>query len=465
VAGIVAVLALGGCTMIPPYLRPAAPVAARFPGGTNRSASAADISWRDFFTDPRLKRCVELAVENNRDLRVAVLNVEQARAQYRIQRSAYFPLINGAGSYTRGTGVGAVPAGGAAALAPVLNNTVGDQFSVKVGTTAYELDLFGRVRSLNRQALQKFFASDENRRSTQLTLVAQVATQYLALREQEEQTALARQTLLAVQKSYDLNKKAFDFGTASDLDLSIADAQVQTARINVITFERLTAQAANFLVLLIGRPLPADLPPGRSLRSQGVLADIPGGVPSDLIMRRPDILAAEHALLAANANIGAARAAFFPTISLTGSGGNTSVELSQLFSKAAQVWSFSPQISIPIFSGGRNLANLDVAKVSKRIEIANYEKSIQTAFREVADALAGRATYNRELSAQDALVAAQQRRYDLTDRRYREGLDSYLSALLAQQDLYAAQRGLVSIRADRLANLITLYKSVGGGWR
>ena len=271
--------------------------------------------------------------------------------------------------------------------------------------------------------------------------------------------------MLAVEKSYGFNKKQFDVGSASELDLQTSSAQVETARLNVITFERTTAQAANFLALLIGQPLPADLPPGHSLQSRQLLADIPAGLPSDLITQRPDILAAEHTLLAANANIGAARAAFFPAISLTGFAGSSSVELSRLFSKPAQVWSFAPQISLPIFSGGSNRANLDVARVSKRIEIANYEKTIQIAFREVADALAGRATFDRALTAQEALVAAQQRRFDLTNILYRNGTDAYLAVLLAQQDLYSARSGLVTTRTDRLTNLITLYKSLGGGWR
>jgi outer membrane protein, multidrug efflux system len=475
-AALCAVVALSGCTMIPKYLRPAPPVAGRFPGGSSQSGNASDIHWRDFFHDPRLKRCIELALVNNRDLRVAALNVEHARAEYRIQRSALLPTIDGSGSYTRArTPAFAIPGGSSAplsggtsaasALTPVVSQayTV-NEFSASVGTTAYELDLFGRVRSLSRQALETYFANDQTRRSTQLSLVAQVATQYLTLREQEEQLALARQTLLAVQKSYDLNKRAFDIGTASELDVSTSDGQVQTARINTITYERLAAQAANYLALIVGQPLPADLPPGRSLSSQGVMSDIPSGLPSDLIERRPDILSAEHTLLAANASIGAARAAFFPTISLTTSAGDTSIQLSQLFTKGAEMWSFSPQITIPIFTGGKNLATLDAAKVSKQIEVANYEKSIQTAFREVADGLAGRVTYNRELGAREALVAAQQRRYDLTEKRYRQGVDSYLSVLLAQQDLYSAQRDLVSTYTDRLANLITLYKSLGGGW-
>jgi multidrug efflux system outer membrane protein len=479
---LLAALAFAGCTMIPHYLRPEAPVAGQFPGGGKKSSGAADTSWRDFFADPRLKRYIEIALANNRDLRVAVLNVAQARAQYRISRADLFPHIDGTGIYERsrsasetssaaatgGSTTGASTSGSSVVTAAAPGQTAPittNLYSVSVGTTSWELDLFGRVRSLNRQALEKYFAQDETRRSTQLSLVAQVATQYLTLREQEEQLAVARQTLMAVQKSYDLNKKQFDVGTTSELDLKTSEAQVQTARVNVFTYERTTAQAANYLALLIGAPLPTDAPAGRSLQAQRVIANIPAGLPSDLLARRPDILSAEHTLLAANANIGAARAAFFPVISLTTSAGYTSLELSKLFNKPSEVWSFAPQITLPIFAGGSNLANLDVAKISKRIEIANYEKAIQTAFREVSDALAGRPAYDHALVAQEALAEAQQRRYELTESRYRSGVDNYLAVLLAQQDLYAAQRDLVTARADRLANLITLYKSIGGGWR
>jgi len=467
-------LALGGCTMIPEYQRPQSPVAENFPGDSaNVSGDAADIRWRDFFSDPRLVRLIEIALENNRDFRVAALNIEQAQAQYRIERSGLFPRVDAVGFYARQHGAAndsstqtSSPDGGSAAAPPTTGNLLtGEEFSLTVGTTAYELDLFGRVRSLNRRALETYFAREEARRSVQLALVAEVATQYLTLREQQEQLALARQTLSAVQQSYDLNKRKLDIGTASELDLQTADTQVQTARVNVVALERLSAQAENLLSFLIGQPLPEDLPDGRSLREQGVLTEIPAGLPSDLLTRRPDILAAEHTLLAANADIGAARAAFFPVIALTGNTGIANIELSQLFTNDAFVWSFAPQISVPIFTGGANTANLDVAKVRKRIEIANYEKTIQVAFREVADGLAGRATYDREIGNREALVAAQQRRYDLTDVRYRNGADSYLAVLLAQQDLYAAQRDLLRSRTERLANLVTLYKALGGGWQ
>lgn len=476
-----AVFAFAGCTMIPRYQRPASPVAGRFPDAGDRSGDASEIRWRDFFTDPRLKRLVQLALENNRDLRVAALNVAQYQAEYRIQRAALFPTIDASAAYTRSRSAGNTSGIGGASGATTAaatganstssasgaesNGSTSNLFSVSVGTTSYELDLFGRVRSLNEQALETYFASDEARRSTEISLVAQVATQYLDLLEEQEQLALARQTLAAVQVQYDLNKKSFEVGTDSELDVATAQAQVQTARVQVFEYERLADQAVNYLVLLVGAPLPADLPAGRSLAAQGAFEAVPAGLPSDLIARRPDILSAEHTLLAANANIGAARAAFFPVVTLTASGGSTSLQLSQLFTPAAAVWSFAPQISLPIFNGGSNLATLDEAKVRKRIEVANYEKAIQTGFREVADALVARDRYTSEVGAQESLVGAEQRRYDLSNLRFRHGADSYLAVLTAQQDLYAAQNNLISTRTERLGNLITLYKALGGGWK
>jgi multidrug efflux system outer membrane protein len=447
--------------MIPKYQRPAAPVPQQYAGGSDKSADAADIRWRDFFADPVLKRLVELSLKNNRDLRVATLTVEQYQAEYRIQRANLFPTVDAGGSYTRSRSLEVFPSAGGLQTSSSIYN----QYSVSVGTTSYEVDLFGRVRSLNQQALEQYFASDETRRSAQITLVAEVATQYLTLLEDKEQLELARKTLASVQESYRLNKKGYDLGTVSELDLSTATAQVQTANVSIFNYERLVAQAANYLQLLVGAPLPDDLQMGPSLPGQNLFADLPAGLSSDLIARRPDILSAEHTLLAANANIGAARAAFFPSITLTGSGGYTSLQLSQLFNSGSFVWSFSPQISIPIFDAGSNQAALDAAVVGKRIEVANYEKAIQTGFREVSDALVARDQYTSQVAAQEALVDAEQRRYDLSDLRYRKGVDSYLTVLTAQQDLYNAQSGLITTRTDRLGNLITLYKALGGGWR
>jgi multidrug efflux system outer membrane protein len=448
---LAAVLAFSGCTMIPKYERPAAPVAARYPGTTETKAgpAASDIAWQDFFAEERLKKLIELALANNRDMRVAVLNVEQSRAQYRVTRSASFPTVDASGSYTRSRASG----------------ITSDQWSASLGTTSYELDFFGRVRSLNKQALEKYFATEEARRSEQISLVAQVATEYFTLRETEQLLELSRQTLQTVQESYKLNKAMFDAGASSEVDMREAEGQVQTAKINALTCEREIAEAKNDLTLLLGEPWPADLPAPRSFTETNLVAEIPAGLPSELLARRPDILEAEHTLKAANANIGAMRAAFFPTISLTASAGSTSSQLSQLFGSGTGVWNFAPQITVPIFTGGLNQADLEAAKVGKRIEIANYEKAIQTAFREVADALVDAGSYARQMDEEAALVNAQQRRYDLANSRYRQGEDTYLNALTAQQDLFSAQQGQIQAHFNKLASHISLYKALGGGWK
>ena len=448
---LAAALVLSGCTMIPKYERPAAPVAAQYPGATEsrRESAASDIAWQNFFAEERLKKLIKLALANNRDFRVAILNVEQSRAQYRITRSASFPTVEAGGSFSRQHASG----------------VTADQWSASLGTTAYELDLFGRVRSLNKQALEKYLGTAEARRSAQISLVAEVANQYFTLRQAEEQLHLAQQTLQAVRESYDLNKATFDAGASNELDLRTAEGQVQTAKINVLTYERQLAQAENYLVLLVGQPLPADLPAPRSFGDTNVLVDVPAGLPSELMQRRPDILEAEHTLKAANANIGAARAAFFPTITLTASIGSTSSQLSKLFGSGTGIWSFSPQVTVPIFTGGQNRADLDSAKVSTRIEVANYEKAIQTAFREVADALVASSSYASQIEEQGTLIDAQQRRFDLANTRYRQGEDSYLNVLSAQQDLYSAQQGLLEARFNKLASQISLYTALGGGWK
>jgi outer membrane protein, multidrug efflux system len=456
---------LTGCTLAPKYERPVAPVSQTWPSGpayaTNQldgftTMVAADIGWREFFQDARLQKLIDLALTGNRDLRVAVLNVEQSRAQYRIQRADLLPTISAGASLTRQRTPGDINGTGKAITE--------SQYDVSLASTAYELDLFGRVRSLNKQALEHYFATGEARKSVHIALVAEVAIQYLTERQLDEQLALTRQTLAAVQSSYDLNKRSFEVGTASELDLQTSAAQVQTARANVAVYERQRAQAENALVLLIGQPLPGNLPPPKSLNEQNLSGNLPADLPSDLLQRRPDILQAEHLLKAANANIGAARAAFFPKILLTGSAGSASLQLSDLFTVPAAAWSFGPQITMPIFAGGRNRATLVAAKISTRIEVAQYEKTIQFAFREVADALAARTTLEQQIQAEVGLVAAEQRRYGLADARYRNGVESYLAVLTAQQDLYSAQQRILQSRLARLSNVITLYKALGGGW-
>lgn len=451
--------------MIPEYERPKAPVDSHFPGKNQAEGNnvAADIAWQDFFVDDRLKKLIELALVNNRDLRVAILNVEQSRAQYQITKSASFPSVSAGASYSKSGGAGVTAVGSGTTI-----NSTGvttDQWTTSLGTTSYELDIFGRVHSLNMQALESYFATQEAQRNAQITLVSEVATQYLTLRILEQQLEVSRQTETALRESYLLDKVIFDAGSSNELDLRAAESQMQTAKFNTLTYERQLAQAVNALVLLIGQPLPENLPPPSSPIEDCLVSEIPSGLPSDLVERRPDILQAEHALIAANANIGAARAAFFPTISLTASAGTASTQLSQLFSGGAGTWSFAPQITLPIFTGGKNTANLESAKVEQRIGVANYEKAIQTAFREVADALVASKNYSDQISVETDAIHSLRRRLEIADERYRAGGDSYLNVLTAQQDLYSAQQTLLATQLSKLSNQISLYKALGGGWK
>ena len=457
ILGLGAVMA--GCTMAPKYQRPAAPVAGAWANGTltgNTTNRTADLDWREFFEDPRLRQLIGLALTNNRDLRIAALRVEQTRAQYRIRRSDLFPSLQGDASLRRSKASGTVSEFNGGSITSV--------YSVDVGAS-YEVDLFGRVRSLKAEALESYLSTEEARRSVQIALISEVATEYLTQLRLREAKAVAAQTLEAVQTSYALIKRSFELGAASELDLRTAEGQIQTVRVNSADFLRQLAESENALAVLIGQPLPADLPAGQPFRQQRLLTDLPAGIPSEVLQRRPDILAAEHTLQAANADIGAARAAFFPRIMLTGSYGTASAKLSDLFAGPSETWSFSPQITVPIFNYGANFAKLDTSKINRNIELATYEKSIQTAFREVADALAARSILDDKLKAQELLLGAQQKRFDLTNARYQQGVDSYLAVLLAQQDLYSAQQNLLQFQAARLLNAVALYRSLGGGWK
>ncbi|ALM86766.1 multidrug transporter [Bordetella sp. N] len=465
--------ALAGCTLIPDYQRPDAPVDAAYPTGaaytlpagaaakpaSQSGVATADIGWRDMFPDPLLQQLVDLSLVNNRDLRIAALNVQAAQAQYRIQRSDILPTI----------GVGATESAQRTPADLSSSGRATTSHSYQVGASvSWELDLFGRIRSLSEQALQTYLAQDETRNATQLTLVAEVVNAYLTLRADQELLKLTDDTLKSQRDSYDLTKQSYDGDVATALDLSQAEVSVRTAESNQAQYVRQVAQDMNALVLLLGNPVPAEV--RASLEAPGRLDDaliptnLPAGLPSDLLVRRPDIRSAEHSLLAANANIGAARAAFFPTISLTGSAGTASASLGGLFKGGSGAWSFAPQITTPIFAGGSLLAGLDVAKLQKQIQVATYEQSIQTAFREVSDALAGRGTLDQQIQAQQLLVQADQRAYDLSQQRFRQGVDNYLTVLDSQRSLYDAQQNLVTTRLSRLTNLVTLYKALGGGW-
>jgi multidrug efflux system outer membrane protein len=465
IGGIGLAASIGGCTLEPEYRRPDAPVSQHWPDGPayssgdagQRDTPAADIGWREFFTDPRLQKLIELALAHNPDARIAALNVAAARAQYRIQRAELFPTIAATGveqAEKYPAGLGAAGANGAG---------ISRYYQAGIGFTAYELDVFGRLRSLDHARLQQYLGYVETRRSTQISLVAEVANAYLTLLADEALLRLTRDTLSAQEQAYALIKMSFDGGVASALDLRQAETSVDTARANLAQYTRQAAQAQNALTQLLGTT-PADLPAGATLDEQKLLTDLAPGLPSDLLARRPDILAAEHELKAANANIGAARAAFFPSVTLTGSYGTASPQLSGLFDHGSTAWSFMPQISLPIFAGGANAANLDLAKIEKNVDIARYEKVIQTAFREVADALAGRATLDDQIAADRALVEATGESYRLAGMRFRSGVDNYLNVLDAQRSHYAAQQTLVGVQLARLQNLVTLYKAMGGGW-
>ncbi len=455
-------LALAGCTLAPQYERPSAPVTTAWAAGENDvdgrpGVIAAELGWREAFAgEPRLQAIIALALEQNRDLRVALLNVEQARALYRIQRSNTLPQLDAVGSATRQR----VPA----SVSTTGQTVTTTQYSATVGATRFELDLFGRLRSLNAQALERYLATEEAQRGVHLALVAEVAVQYFTERALDESLVVASQNLEAAESSYRLSQRKYDLGATSELDLRSAEAQVQAVRASLADYRRQRLQASNALTLLVGAPLPDDLPAPRPLLVQENLATLPPGLPAELLVRRPDILQAEHELRAANAYIGAARAAFFPAISLTGAAGSISPELSGLFGDGTGTWNFTPQISIPLFAGGRNRANLEWAQLAKQAEVARYERTIQAAFREVSDALIARATLGEQVAALAARVSAEQRRFDLAETRYRQGLDSYLTVLNAQQDLYSAQQALINARLFETSNLVTLYRALGGGW-
>ena len=458
-----ALLALSGCTMAPSYTRPDAPVPANWPNGPAYKDSAAksadkavtDIKWQVFFINEQLQKLIALALDNNRDLRIATLNIERSRALYRIQRADLFPTVIATGN-------------GIEERVPAVLSLTGQpeivrQYNVNLGFSSYEIDLFGRVRSLKDKALEEFFATEEARRSVQISLVAEVASDYLTLAADIERLKIAQDTFKSQQSSYNLIQSRFEAGASSELDLRQAQTTVDSARVDIARFTGQVAQDENALALVLGSPVPADLLPS-GLSAITALKELSAGLPSDVLQRRPDIVQAEHLLKAANANIGAARAAFFPSITLTTSIGASSVQLSGLFKGGTAVaWSFAPQITLPIFDAGRNRANLKVTEVDREIFLSQYEKAIQGAFREVADALAQHGTLDDQMEAQQSLTDAIAKSYLLSQARYNNGIASYLDVLDSQRSLYSAQQGLITIRLSRLINLVTLYKVLGGG--
>ena len=488
-ASALALLALAGCTSLAPdYARPMLPVPATLNGtngpngseGTALAPETGPMGWQEFLQEPRLRELVALALQNNRDLRVAVLAIEKARAQYGVEQSNRFPAV------------GATAAGNRTRTADDLNTSgrspTSSQYSAQLGFSSYEIDFFGRVKNLNEAALQEFLRTTENRRSVQLSLVAEVANAWLTLDADGRRLQLSQDTLRSRQKSYELTERSHALGAASGLTLAQAQTTVDTARADVAAFTSQVARDRNALALLAGAPVPAALlpdganpgataSPARAASASASVAPapslatpaatllaVPGDLPSSVLLNRPDVRAAEYTLRGAYASIGAARAAFFPSITLTASAGTASNALSGLFDGGNGTWSFAPQIRLPIFDAGRNRANLQIAETARDTALAQYDKAVQTAFREVADALAERATLAERLQAQQSLQAATLKALQLSEARYRLGADSYLPVLDAQRALYSAQQTLIGLALAEQANRITLYKVLGGRW-
>ncbi len=453
------VLALSACSLTPELVTPALPVPSTFQGeeGSASQTHAADLGWRTMFGDPRLQRLIELALTNNRDLRLAALNVDAVQAQYGIQRAARLPGVDATGSATRQR---------TAADNDANSDTpseIQEQYGLNVGLNAFEIDLFGRVRSLSDAAFARYLASDFGRRATQISLIGAVADAYFAERLAQEQRQLAEHTLADWRQSLDLARRLKEANQNSGLDVAQAEGQVASAEADREARTRAVAQAHNALQLLVGSELPENLPAPLGLEAQPVVTQPPEGLPSELLIRRPDIQQAARNLVAANADIGAARAAFFPRLSLTASLGYASPDMSDLFNGGSRVWAFAPQITLPIFQGGKLRAELRLAEVRKSSAVTEYERAIQIAFREVADGLAGRKTYGRQIAAQTRAVASAERRTELSNLRYRAGVDGRLELLDSQRQLYAAQQTLLDLRRNEFGNAVALYKALGGG--
>ncbi|MFD4836985.1 efflux transporter outer membrane subunit [Achromobacter sp. NPDC058515] len=452
--------ALAGCSLAPTYERPASPVGDHWSqaaaGAASQPSTAASLDWQSFVTDDALRKLVELALENNRDLRQALLNIEAARAQYRIERADRVPGINAQGSGTRQRVPGDLSSTGSAG--------VQSSYQAGVGLTSFEIDLFGRVRSLSDAALQEYLATEATARGAQISLVAEVIQAYLARDSAQRRLLVTRQTLASREASLELIVKRRQAGTATALDYQEALGLTEQARAELERMDREVRQAGNALGLLVGISDLSPYLPQRLAEAPLLVQEIAAGAPSELLERRPDILAAEHQLQSRNASIGAARAAFFPSISLTGLYGSSSADLSGLFDSGQRAWSFMPQITLPIFAGGRNVANLDLAAVRKDIAVAQYEKTIQTAFKEVSDALAATDTLRREEASRRALAQSSQEAMRLSEARYRGGVDSHLRYLDAQRSAYTDQLAYIDVSTQRQAALAALFKALGGGW-
>ncbi len=458
-----ALLLLAGCDLAPSYHRPGLPAPTSLPsGGTYPGAAAAatqapDIAWQDFFVDPALRQVIATGLANNRDLRVALANVEQARALYRVQRADLLPTIsaNGSVTYSRASSAQTFPGA----------DRRTDTYSVNAGLSAFEIDLFGRVRNLTRAALEQYLSTEEGARATRISLIAEIASAYLTMAADQDQLRISRDTLESFRQTLELTQAQFRIGVASELDVRQAQTSYEQARYDIAALQTQIARDQNALNLLVGTTVSADQLPNSLDQRAFTLAELPAGISSEVLLQRPDVLQAEHQLKAQYANIGAARAAFFPQISLTALAGTISPSLSGLFDRGNGNWTVAPSATLPIFDFGRNAANLRYAKASRDAALASYEKAIQTAFREVADALAERGTIGEQIAARGNRVTAASTAYRLSDARYRAGVDPFLTTLDAQRTLYGAQQNLIQTRLDAASNLVELYRALGGGLR
>jgi len=449
---------LGGCTLAPKFERPTPALPSDWTtGGAAQSQTGVKAQdWREVITDGPTKQLVALALANNRDLRVALLNIEKAQATHAIKRADLFPHIDAtaAGDMSR------TPATLTSSGHPVTSHS----YSVGLGFSSFELDLFGRLRSLNEQALEQFLSTEATTKGVELTLVAQVASSYMTLAADREHLTTAKEILETEQASYDLVKQRFENGIANELDLSQAQTTVDTARVSVATYTSQVTQDENSLAVLIGMPVTVEMTPAQKLADIAPLAPVPAGLPSEVLTRRPDIVAAEHDLKAANAYVGAARAMFFPSISLTGSYGTASNEINGLFKSGSQQWAFAPQVNLPIFRAGSIIAAVRYSKADREVYIAQYEKAVQTAFREVSDTLAQGASLTNQVEAQSSLTKATGKSYELSTLRYENGVDSYLTKLDSQRSYASARQNLITARLSQETNRLTLFKALGGGW-
>ncbi len=490
VLALLAATALAGCNLAPKYVRPIGAVPAALPQGGVYPVAATDapditrIGWRAFFTDDRLRNTIALGLDNNRDLRIAAANVLQARAQYRIQRADLVPstTLSGSGTYTNniqgaagalggaagggtgggtGTGIGTGTGGVGAGVGSSSSNL--EFYSVNAGFSAFELDLFSRVRNLSRAALEQYFATEEAQRSTRISLIAEIATAWLTYASDQDQLRISQESLKSFEQSLELTRAQFRIGVASELEARQSETSYQTARNDIAVLRTRLAQDKNALDLLVGAPVTTELLPQGLGEGGAALKALPGGITSDVLLRRPDVLQAEHQLIAQNANIGAARAALFPRISLTATLGTISTALSGLFAGGSFTYTGAPSVSLPLFDGGRLRGNVQVAEAQQQAAVSTYERTVQTAFREVADALAQRGTIDEQVSAQTARVNAASVALRISDARYRAGVESFLNTLDSQRTAYAAQQQLVTTRLNRESNLVELYRSLGGG--